>query len=441
MDAAAPTYHEEVRQAGRAGLLLVVVGGLTGVLNLVFNVVVARGSGTTGYGAIGPLLMLGTVVGFLATGLQYAIARVVALSRHQDRHLLGTAARAVAPWMVPALLLATFSLPISDFLHLSSPVPVLLVAVMAAATVAGAAATGILVGGRRFRVIAAIVLGSAIVRIALGLLLSHGRGAVAGSILASVLPIVLAALASVMVVVYWPGPMRSHVQVESAQTEDRVGGSGVVGAFVSGGLYALWSLPLLFARHVLTPDAAGNFAAAQLLSGSIIWITAPIVTAFYPALARHRNRSAILIGLVATAALSVLGLVALTVVGPLLTARLYGGYFSVSAGLFATLALSAAATACATFGCWVALARRSAVRRTVVALALALVLEAGLDATLGHAAPVLAAGPAATLLLVVGGLGAWVSLTFGRAANHPVPYESLDEAVTARMPIPMGREP
>ena len=140
---------------------------------------------------------------------------------------------------------------------------------------------------------------------------------------------------------------------------------------------------------------AGDFAASQLLAGGIIWLTAPLVTAFYPTIVRHRHGSPITIGAIATLAIALVGLVALTA-GRASPDR-EGSTAATSVGregCFFVLAMSATATACATFACWAALARRQAIRLTLAFLALALLLELGWDWLVGHNnGTILAAGP------------------------------------------------
>ncbi|MHB1894776.1 MAG: lipopolysaccharide biosynthesis protein [Candidatus Dormibacteria bacterium] len=399
----------EVRQAARAGVLLVVAGGVTGILNLLFNVVIARGGGVSAYGAIGPLLMLGTVAGLLATGLQYGVARVAALTPRPAPELVRMAFRAVLPWVLPTLILAVLAWPIAGFLHLSSPLPVLIVTLLAAVMVAGAAVSGLLVGLRRFRVIAGLGVGFAVLRLGLGFLVGHGGAAVDGSILASVVPGLGSILLGLAILLY---SRRPTGQADVAAQGAHSGGiqrTGFVGALIAGGLWTIWGVPILFARHALNSVAAGDFAASQLLSGGIIWVTAPLVTAFYPTIVRHRHRSPILIGALGTLGVALVGLLILTAVGPLLIAKLYGGHFSGSRGLLLMLAVSATATACATFACWAALARRRAMRLTLAVLGLALLLELGWDGLVGHTGTVLAAGPVLVLTLS-GGVVAAVTL-------------------------------
>ncbi len=391
--------RSEVRQAASAGVLLVVAGGIAGFLNLLFNVVVARGGGVSAYGAIGPLLMLGTVAGLLATGLQYGVARVAVLEPKPAPELVRMAFRSVLPWVLPTLILALLAWPIASFLHLSSPLPVLIVTLLAAVSVAGAAIAGLLIGLRRFRVIASLGVGFALLRLGLGFLVGHGGAAVDGSVLVSIVPVLGSLLLGLAILIY---SRRSIGRAEAAAQGTRssgIQGTGIVGALIAGGLWTIWGVPLLFSRHVLSSVAAGNFAASQLLVGGIIWVTAPLVTAFYPTIVRHRHRSPILIGTLGTLGIALVGLTILTAVGPLLIAKLYGGHFSGSRELFLVLAISATATACATFACWAALARRRAMRLTLALLGLALLLELGWDGLVGHTATILATGPVLALTL------------------------------------------
>jgi O-antigen/teichoic acid export membrane protein len=404
-----------VRQAASAGVLLVVAGGMTGILNVLFNVVVARGGGVSAYGAIGPLLTLGVLAGLLATGLQYGVARVAALAPRPAGELVRMAFRAVLPWVLPTLILALLAVPIASFLNLSSPLPVLIVTLLAAVSVAGAAVSGLLLGLSRFRVIASLGVGSAVLRLVLGFFLGHGKGAVDGSILASVVPVLGSMLLGLAILLYWRRP-RAEPEVAAPQAgPEGIGHTGLVGALIAGALWTIWAVPVLFARHALSSVAAGDFAASQLLAGGIIWVTAPLVTAFYPTIVRHRHRSPILIGAIGTLGIALVGFVALTTVGPILIERLYGSHFSGSRGLLLVLAMSATATACATFACWAALARRRAMRLTLAALGLALLLELGWDGLVGHTDTILAAGPFLALALSGGTVGTAAIISRRRA--------------------------
>ena len=433
----APT--SELRQAASAGVLLVVAGGVAGILNFLFNVVVARAGGVGAYGAIGPLLMLCAVAGLLVTGVQYGVARATVLAPKPARESVRMAFRAVLPWALPTVILGLLAVPIASFLKLSSPLPVLIVTLLSATCVAGAALTGLLIGLRRFRVIAGVVIGSALLRLGLGFLVGHGRDVVTGSILASTLPLVAGVLFYLVVLLHWPrSPDISRLAIRKVEPVE-LQRTGIVGALIAGAMWTIWGVPVLFARHALSPAEAGDFAASQLLAGGIIWVTAPLVTAFYPTIVRHRYKSPIAIGAIGTLGIALLGLVALTEVAPLLIHKLYGSHFSGSRVLLLVLALSATATACGTYACWAALARSRSMRPVVAFLGLALLLELGWDGLVGHTESALAAGPLSALAVSGGLVGA--AALISRILTGALPPEAIEQSSVSLLPSQVSSDP
>ncbi|MHB1498925.1 MAG: hypothetical protein ACYCXN_13575, partial [Acidimicrobiales bacterium] len=263
--------------------------------------------------------------------------------------------------------------------------------------------------------IAGLMVGFGALRLGLGFLVGHGGAAVDGSVLVSVVPVLGSLLLGLAILLFSRRPTGPAGVAPRGADSGGIQRTGFVGALIAGGLWIIWGVPLLFSRHALSPVAAGDFAASQLLAGGIIWVTAPLVTAFYPTIVRQRHRSPILIGALGTLGVALVGLLILTAVGPLLMAKLYGGHFSGSRGLFLVLAVSATATACATFACWAALARRRAMRLTLAVLGLALLLELGWDGLIGHTGTVLAAGPVLALALSGGLVVATLFLSRRRA--------------------------
>ncbi|MGH7639519.1 MAG: lipopolysaccharide biosynthesis protein [Candidatus Dormibacteria bacterium] len=401
--------REDTRGAIGAGGLLMGAGLIGGVGNLGFNVLVAHGGGVASYGAIASLLTIATVAGFFATGSQYAVAHLAAVAFPGRRGLLGVAFRAVSPWLILSLALLAGAVPLSSYLHLASVWPVMLAAVLLAATILGAAPTGLLVGGSRFRVVAVIAVSATGARLVLGAWLGRGSDTVAGALLASLVPVVLAALAGVLVVKLSrpararPAPPEAVAEPLSPRQSGLVA-RGAIGALIAGASWGIWTLPVLAARHLLSVDEAGVFAGAQLLAGSIIYVTAPLVTAFYPTLARGRDRQTVWVGLLATAAIAALGVLGLGLIGPWLVPILYGPQFHPGSELLFDLGASAAVTTVAGFACWAGVARSRAYRPLLVGLTTALLGGAVLCAFWAHSANELGATPAMALSL--GGLGA-----------------------------------
>ncbi len=434
------TTQGELRQVAGASLLLVAAGGVAGILNLLFNVVVAREGGARDYGAIGPLLTLVTVVGLIATGFQFGIARHAAVSSQGPAHLLGPAFRSVLPWAAVAMLLAVLSWPLSGFLRLHSLVPVLLVAALATVSVLGAAVSGLLVGFRRFKVIAALGVGTAVLRLGLGFLVGHGSGTVALSLLASFAAVAASFLAGLLfLTVTARGLKASPSRSPGEIVEERSGRAGIVGALIAGALWTTWGLPVLFARHTLAAGLAGDFAASQLLAGALIWGTAPIVTAFFPTIARHRTRRTFLYGELATLLIALLGSVGLTALGPLMVGHLYGHGFTGSRSVLIMLAISATATACATFASWAAMAGSIRLGGVLASLGVAVASEVLWDALVAQGPITLALAPVVAL-----GIGAATFLLFVRRSVPNLgarPSRSVDGPASTLTPERIGTEP
>lgn len=389
----------EMRGAARAGVLLVVAGGFTGVLNLVFNVVVAREAGVSDYGAIGSLLTMVTVVGLLATGFQFGIARHAAVTATPPARLLWPTLWSILPWTGGALVLGALSWPLASFLRLHSVLPILVVAALAGLSIPGAAVSGLLVGLRHFRAIAALGVGSALVRLALGFLVGHGQGAVILSLVASLAAVATTFVGGLVFLVVVLGGARALTSVpKGVRKSGPAGRPGVTGSLIAAALWAAWGLPVLFARHVLSSAAAGDFAATQLVAGALVWGTAPIVTAFFPTLARHRSGSAVIAGELATAGTALLGAAVLTFIGPPLLARLYGAGFGESRSLIAALTISATTTTCASFAAWAGLATTTRVTKILYSLAASLAVEIFWDVAIAHSTTSLALAPLVSIL-------------------------------------------
>lgn len=391
-----PTAAAEVRASAKAGVLLVVAGGLAGVLNLAFNVEVARRAGVDTYGEFSPLLMLATVAGILATGLQYSIARAVARANRPTREVLGPVCRVTLVWLVVALVGGALAPFLDRYLHLGTPFPVLFAAVLATATVANAAAFGLLTGLRLFRLLAAITIGGALLRLGLGWAAGGFAYPVEGALAASALAALAVVGASYQCVrrVLSPGPGPAQ-----RPTSVRLGVNGLKGAAVAGLLWGVWGVQLLAARHALSTSGAGDYAAYQVVVGGIIWVTAPLVTAFYPTLSRRGQWPAVLIGILGTMVLALVGVALLALAGPHLIQRLYGRPIPVSPGVLLALSLSAGTVAVATFGSWASVARNWLVGPICVLLLFAFLFEVVFDSRTGAHPLLLAQSPGISICL------------------------------------------
>jgi O-antigen/teichoic acid export membrane protein len=407
----------EAARATRAAGLLTAAGLFTGLVNLAFNALVARLGGASAYGAISVLLSVGTVAGFLGIGTSYAVAHWASLSQRPLGALLPGALRSATPWMVVGGVLAVVSGPASDFLHLDGAGLFLMADVLFVVTILVAVPGGLLIGARRFAIIAGLSVFAAVLRLALGATLTRGSP-VAGSMLASLVPPAAIGLMSTAIVLRSTGidrqsPEPMSPEPESPQSEHRgyVARQGVIGALLAAGLWGLWSMPLVLARHALSGGASGDFAAAQVLTSSILFLVTPCITAFYPSVVRHPDRRVILTGLWVISSIALGAAVGVVVVGPPLMARVYGSHFAASTGIFVPLGASAVCISIASYLSWVARAIGRHLTVLAMSVGVGLIVEFVIGSSMrGDVA--LAAQPA--LAVGIAGLLAAVSMVVAK---------------------------
>jgi biofilm PGA synthesis N-glycosyltransferase PgaC len=391
---AAVTGSEIGRVAVASGLLMV-AGGITAVGNIAFHTIVAHSGGTDAYGAIGALLSFATVASFLGAGIQYAVARTTSLSSAEPGVIMRHAKLALLPWLLLSCGLCAASGRLAAYLHLSSPVPVILAVAYFMLMVVVTVPAGVLVGRRRFGTYAALVVAAVGVRLCLGVLFERSGDPTEGAILASVVA------AAVMVVGTTTAALRSRPtfspllegRVSETEGDAHLAGEGVVSAILAGLLWGVWSLPLLFSQHLLSSTSAADFAAAQLMASAILLAAAPLTTAFFPSIARTQSARTILVGLGATVAVSTVCAIIVSFAGPAALPHLYGRQFSTSYRLLIAFSLSAVPLASVTYLLWVVRALRRSITPTAVGITTAFVAELIIGSTFNSSPDKLAVGP------------------------------------------------
>src|SRR5437870_3697938 len=123
----APQRHStsEALQAGKAAALLTMVGLLTGVSNLAFNVLVARRSGADAYGVFAALLTLAQIAGVLAVATNFTVAKRVARADRLTGTLIRRSLMSSWPWLLLGAGLFALTPFLQSYVHLSSPTAVL----------------------------------------------------------------------------------------------------------------------------------------------------------------------------------------------------------------------------------------------------------------------------------------------------------------------------
>jgi len=406
----------ETRHAARAAGLLAATGFVTGLSNFAFNVVVARTGGVGAFGGTAALLSLVTIAGFVASGVQYAMARRAATWDGAPRALLRTSLPLMWPWMLCVVAACASVRQLAAYLGVDTA-PALLVIALFVAVLAAALPGGVLIGRRRFGLIAGLSLVGVAIRLCGGALLTRRMDATAGALLASFVPAALS-VAVFLVFALRIGSTR-HAEARSAgEMSAGFTTESFTGALISAALWALWVMPMVFARHLLSAQASGRFAAAQVLASGVLFVTAPVATAFYPTVARHREWRAVLVGASATAGLAGAASLGMAVLGPSLMGGVYGAGFAVSGRILLELGLSAATVSLATYAVWISRAMRSHAVPVAAAVGIAALVQVLVGVALPGNLEVLAALPCISLVLAA--LCVAPAAAMRRTARRPV---------------------
>ena len=301
-----------------------------------FHVIVSRLLGPARYGALGAILALASLSGNGTGAVGAAVTRAVAIGgadRPWDTRRvrrIGLLAAAVA-----AIAVAGLSPVLERYLHLTSPVPLLLFAVLAAATLAGMVPRGVLLGRRRFAPVAAALGIGVTTKLIAGAALANVAGvsgAMAGAALGEC---VTAALC---------------FRAERASTE---GGDTLSVPFRSfslatGAYWGFWLLTAtdtFLARHLLAATPSGLYVAASAAASIALFLPNNITLTAFPSLAgaaadadgtsRTFRRA-----FAAAAGLTTIAAGALALLPGLAVAVLFGPGFKHAAPLLVMLAVS-----------------------------------------------------------------------------------------------------
>ena len=355
--------------AGDGGWLLFASTTFVGLSNFVFHVVVSRLLGPALYGALGSLLgfimTLTVVVGALQVAVVQAVASVktepsaAVTSESIPLSLRRPMAAAVGLSAACVIILSAVSTLVEGFLHLSSSVPIVLFGFFVGMSIVSLVPQGVLLGRLNFKVVAAAGAAGAVIRIAAAIALVEAGFGLNGAVLASVLStgVMLGILA-------WP---LRHELLAAAGAHLDVNMSTVAlsAAAVSGSAGLMGVAPIL-ARHLLSSDAAGYFAAANQASQIALFAPGAVAIVSFPrfAAAAADKLKARRLLVQAMAAVGLLGglTAAIMLVAPRLVINvLFGANYRPAAGALRFLAVAGGATAMINLLVYFHLARRSVV--------------------------------------------------------------------------------
>jgi O-antigen/teichoic acid export membrane protein len=258
-------------------------------LGYLLTVIAARVLGPAEFGAFGALLALVIADSVAALAVQATTARATA--KGQAVAPVVRAGLAIA--LVVGVVLGLLSPLLREFLQLSSVVPALAVAVGIAALTATAPALGIVQGAERFSVLAVLVAGQAVLRVAGGLAGMAIEPTAAGALVGIAGGLVVAGVGCWLIArpPLWPTQLRTL-------------GPSVRSTIASGGMLLgfvlLTNADVFLARHVLPAQQSGLYAAGAVFAKIAFWLPQFVPLVAFPALTDpERRRGAVRLGLFA----------------------------------------------------------------------------------------------------------------------------------------------
>lgn len=279
----------------RAGAAVGLAMGLANVLQYALQLVAGRQLTTGGFGGFGALLGLGIVGAVPMLALQTVAARHIAQQRATAASLFRTARRVGLTVTVLGLAVSPV---VATFLHVPVAGAAWLALSLGPLALAGTA-QGVLQGQQRFHALAGLFLAVSTLRVGggiLGLALSaQVTWGLAGTALGAM---AAGALAHAAI-----RTDSSSADAGSVWRELVAASNGVLALLVLAGL------DLLLARHVLTADSSGRYAAGALVARACFWLPQFVAVLVVPRLASGETglvrRAAGLVG--ALGVLEVLG--------------------------------------------------------------------------------------------------------------------------------------
>jgi O-antigen/teichoic acid export membrane protein len=375
--------------AGDAGL---VIGGAlaANLLNYVFHFVISRRLGPDDYGTLTALLAIAAMTGPIGASLSSVALQETAKLwvRHRDDHI-GEFVRHASPavfGIAAALWVAVVgaSFAIGPYLHIASADLWLAFATYCAAVTGASFLRGCAQGAHKFAAFASSLIGEAIVKLTVSVILVMIGWRVLGALGGFITGIAFAGI--VLLPLISKRPATSTFD-KSEHTHLRLGGESFKVLGVTAFTAVLMFVDTLFAKHHLSGVDAGYYGAAGTLARIIPYGVALISLVLMPkaAAALHSSRDSLvrLLRFAVGAGLILTGvLVALFVFAPgLVIAISYGAKFAASGPLLRLYGIDGGILALLGLG----LSYLIAVRDYLITrfLVVAVALEAVVMATLG----------------------------------------------------------
>jgi O-antigen/teichoic acid export membrane protein len=287
--------------------------------NYLYQVIMGRELGKSGYGLFASVVALVNVVTVSLVALQTASAKAIASGTEARRPLRrlwdDPLTRATVQWgLIPTVVFVIAAPFIALFLH-GGIGPALVVAAAMIPSGLLAISQGRLQGMHALHGFAALAMIVAVLRLVLGPAAVAAHAGVTGAGMAVVVAAALGAL--------W-GLHRSRDAgpVQPADVRRDLGRGAL--AFV--GFWLMVSADIVVAQHFLSTSTASQYAVASVMGKAVLWLPTAVAVAVFPRIARDHSAGAstnrlLSQAILLTLGLSVVGVAGLAVLGrPVITA-------------------------------------------------------------------------------------------------------------------------
>jgi glycosyltransferase involved in cell wall biosynthesis/O-antigen/teichoic acid export membrane protein len=311
---------------GRGGLSFLIATAGINVSNFIFHVIVSRLLGPSHYGAMGALLSILSLLAVPIGAAQIAVTQAVIgkESQGQPFSISRVSRRAFVGGVLAMILLIVLTPVIDKFLHIHSPLPMILLSTWIPLTTVAAVLQGALIGEYRFRPVAfATFVGGGPIRLILGSVLVLAGLGVSGAIAATIFA---QGFSTASLLFSARHQLVSNKKSPSITTKTR---DMTLSIAALAGYTAFIGIDTFLARHFFTASVAGKYAAAAIAAHMAFFVPGALVTVAFPHLVdgRGTNRSSRKIfsqSLTVTALLGVIVALILTIFSSLVIRILFG---------------------------------------------------------------------------------------------------------------------
>jgi len=265
-------------------LILLSGSGLATAINLIYNIAVARFLGPSAFGHATAVYTLLILISAITLSFQIVCVKLVAQQASPEGKSAAYRGFHRSAWacgIIVALVLLLFQKALADYLHLPSPILVVLLAIGAAFYVPLGCRRGYIQGAYGFQRLAINLVLEGLVRLGLSLLFITLGFGVPGVIAANAAAIAVAYVAAAPKLT---APVPSQLHLPDAFRE------ALQAIVFFAGQVLINNCDIVLVKHFFPPNVAGLYAAVALVGRVIFAFSSAVVNSMFPLVAGTGNR-------------------------------------------------------------------------------------------------------------------------------------------------------